>query len=47
MTKLPFIGKGEHANGILNLIHMDVCCLMFIHARGGFICFITFVNEYS
>ena len=26
---------------------MDVCGPMSIHAKGGFICFITFVNDYS
>ena len=46
MTKLPFIGKGELANGQLDLIHTDVCGPMSIHARGGFICFITFFNDY-
>ena len=37
ITKLPFIGKGERANGLLDLIHMDVCGLMSIYTRGGFI----------
>ena len=41
MTKLPFMGKGERANGLLDLIHEDVCGPMSIHARGGFNCFIT------
>ena len=39
MTKLPFKGKGEYANGPLDLIHIDVCGLMFIQARCGFIYF--------
>ena len=47
MTKLPFIGKGERANGLLDLIHMDLCGLMSIYARGGFICFMTFIKDYS
>ena len=47
MTKLPFVGKGESANGLLDLIHTDVYGPMSIHARGGFIFFITFVNEHS
>ena len=47
MTKLPFIGKGEHANGLLDLIHTNACGLMSIYARGGFICFMTFINDYS
>ena len=46
-TKLPFKGKGERANGPLDLIHSDVCGPMSIHARGGFIYFITFIDDYS
>ena len=46
MTKLPFIGMVELANGQLDLLHTDVCGPMSIHAKGGFICFITFVNDY-
>ena len=37
MTKLPFVGKGERANGLLDLIHMDVCSPMSILTIDGFI----------
>ena len=47
MTKLPFKGKGERANGLLDLIHTDVCGPMSVHARGGFVYFITFIDDYS
>ena len=47
MTKLPFKGKGEQADELLDLIHTDVCGPMFVHARGGFIYFITFIDDYS
>ena len=47
MTKLPFKGKGERANGLLDLILTDVCGLMSVHARGGFVYFITFIDDYS
>ena len=47
MTKLRFKGKGERAGGPLDLIHTDVRGPMSIHARGGFIYFITFIDEYS
>ena len=46
-TKLPFKGKGERASGPLGLIHTDVSGLMSMHARDGFIYFITFINDYS
>ena len=45
--KFPFKGKGEWANGPLNVIHSDVCGPMSTHARGGFIYFITFIDDYS
>ena len=47
MTKLPFKGKGKRACGPLNLIHTDVCGPMSIHSKGGFIYFITFIDDYS
>ena len=47
MTKLPFKGKSERANGLLELIHTDVCGPISMHARGGFVYFITFIDDYS
>ena len=47
MTKLPFKGKGERTKGLLDLIHTDVCGPMFMHAKGGFVYFITFIDDYS
>ena len=47
MTKLPFKGKGEQANGLLDLIHTDVCGPMSVYARGGFVYFITFIDDHS
>ena len=45
MTKSPFNGKGERASGPLDLIHTDVYGPMFMHSRGGFIYFITFIDD--
>ena len=47
MTKVPFKGKGERANGLLDLIHTNVCGPMYVHARCGFVYFITFIDDYS
>ena len=47
MTKLPLKGKGEHTNGPLDLIHTDVCGPMSTQARGGFIYFLTFTDDFS
>ena len=47
MTKLSFKGKGECASGPLDLIHIDVCGPMSTQARGDFIYFITFVDDFS
>ena len=40
-------GKGEHAYGPLDLIHYDVCGLLSINSRGGFVYFITFIDDRS
>ena len=47
MTKLSFEGKGKHARGPLDLIHIDVCGPISTHTRGGFIYFITFTDDFS
>ena len=47
MTKLSFKGKDEHVSGPLNLIHTDVCGPMSTHAKGDFIYFITFIDDFS
>ncbi|KAJ4744919.1 Transposon Ty1-NL2 Gag-Pol polyprotein [Rhynchospora pubera] len=47
MTKAPFPNKGIRANGLLDLIHTDVCGPMSICARGGFSYFVTFTDDYS
>ena len=47
MMKFPFKGKGERANGLLDLIHTNVCGPMSTHGRGGFIYFITFIDDHS
>ena len=47
MAKLPFMEKGEHGYGPLDLIHFDVCGLFSINGRGGFVYFITFIDDHS
>ena len=37
MTELPFKGKGEQEDGLIDLIHYDVCGPLFINVRGGFV----------
>ena len=44
---MPFIRKGESANELLDLIHMDVCGHMSIQAKNCFIYFMTFIDVYS
>ena len=41
------MGKGEHAYGRLGLIHSDVCGPLSINSRGGFVHFITFIDDCS
>lgn len=47
ITKSPFKKKGERANGLLELIHSDVCGPISQSARGGYRYFITFTDDYS
>ena len=47
MTKTPFTGKSERAIELLELIRLDVCGLMTIHAKGGYHYFITFTDDQS
>ena len=47
LTKLTFKGKGERANRLLDLIHTNVCGPVSVHARGGFVYFMTFVDDHS
>ena len=47
MTKAPFKGHSERAIAVLDLIHTDVCGPFNTQARGGFLYFITFTDDYS
>ncbi|KAL0361991.1 UNVERIFIED_CONTAM: hypothetical protein Scaly_1154300 [Sesamum calycinum] len=47
MTRKPFIGQSTLANGLLDLIYIDVYGLLNSHTRGGFSYFITFTDDHS
>ncbi|KAL0439745.1 UNVERIFIED_CONTAM: hypothetical protein Slati_2457500 [Sesamum latifolium] len=47
MTKKPFVGQSAIANGLLDLVHTDVCGPLSIPTRGGFFYFITFTDDHS
>ncbi|KAL0439500.1 UNVERIFIED_CONTAM: Retrovirus-related Pol polyprotein from transposon RE2 [Sesamum latifolium] len=47
MTKKPFVGQSAIANGMLDLVHTDVCGPLSVPARGGFSYFITFTDDHS
>ncbi|KAL0439750.1 UNVERIFIED_CONTAM: hypothetical protein Slati_2458000 [Sesamum latifolium] len=47
MTKKPFVGQSAIANGLLDLVHTDVCGPLSAPARRGFSYFITFINDHS
>ncbi|KAL0427525.1 UNVERIFIED_CONTAM: hypothetical protein Slati_2927300 [Sesamum latifolium] len=47
MTKKPFVGQSAIANGLLDLVHTDVCGPLSIPSRGGFSYFITFTDDHS
>ena len=45
MAKLPFVGYGERATELLAPVHTDVCGLFDVQIRGGYIYFITFIDD--
>ena len=47
MTKSSFAHKGERAKELLGLIHTDVCGPFSTSARGGYLYFITFTDDFS
>ncbi|KAL0413298.1 UNVERIFIED_CONTAM: hypothetical protein Sradi_1531500 [Sesamum radiatum] len=47
MTKKPFVGQSAIANGLLDLVHTDVCGPLSTPARGKFSYIITFIDDHS
>ncbi|GFP91121.1 retrovirus-related pol polyprotein from transposon tnt 1-94 [Phtheirospermum japonicum] len=47
MTKSPYKGQMERAEGLLDLIHTNVCGPLSVSARGGYSYFVTFTDDYS
>src|SRR5664279_4539254 len=47
MTKTPFAKSCERAASLLELVHSDVCGPMSMTARGGYVFFITFMDDFS
>ena len=47
MTKAPFTGHSERASDLLGIIHSDVCGPMSTQARGGYLYFIMFTDDFS
>ncbi|KAL0455215.1 UNVERIFIED_CONTAM: Retrovirus-related Pol polyprotein from transposon TNT 1-94 [Sesamum latifolium] len=47
MTKKPFVGQSVIANGLLDLVHTDVCGPLSIPGRGGLSYFINFTDDHS
>ncbi|KAL0367172.1 UNVERIFIED_CONTAM: hypothetical protein Sradi_3607300 [Sesamum radiatum] len=47
MTKKPFVGQSAIDNGLLDLVHTDVCGPLSTPARGGFSYFIISTDDHS
>ena len=47
MTNISFNTKGRRAQDLLELLHSDICGPMSTQARGGYVYFITFTDDYS
>ena len=39
--------EGNRVEGLLELVHSDVCGPMSVKARGGYEYYVTFINDYS
>ena len=46
MIKPPFVGQGEKITEVLALVHTNVCSRFDMPAKGGYIYFITFIDDY-
>ena len=47
MTKKPFKVKGYSSKEILDLIYTELCVPISTSRRGGYECFIGFIDDYS
>lgn len=47
MAKSPFVRQRERATELLALVHSDVCGPFSETARGGYLYFVTFTDDYS
>ena len=47
MTKTPFSRTMEQGTDLLEIIHIDVCDLISVEARGGYRYFLTFTDDLS
>ena len=47
LPKSPFLGIGERAKGIFEVIHSNACGSMHVQAKGGGLYFITFTDDFS
>ena len=45
--KRPFQSSDSNANGILDLLHSDLCGPMLVTTLSGFSYFVTFIDDYS
>lgn len=46
-TKETFLRSNNRANGMLGLIHSDICSLMSTRALSGAEYFVTFIDDHS
>ena len=47
MTKRPFGSKANRVEGLLKLVHNDVCGPMSVKERGGYEYYVIFIDDYS
>lgn len=47
MIKWCFKAKGYRASKPLELVHIDMCGPINVHAKGSYVYFVTFIDNYS
>ena len=46
-TKIPYPSSDSASKGILDIVHLDVCGPMTVSYLGGFLYYVTFIDDFS
>lgn len=46
-VKKPFLSNKSRSKEILDLVNSNVCCLMPVKSLGGYLYYVTFIDDFS